>query len=318
MPAINGSAVGARPFLKWAGGKSQLLPELCRRFPPALAAGGIVRYIEPFLGSGALFFHLAQAFSLREHLLLDTNPDLVLTYQTIQNRVEEVIEVLGNMEREYCALSPDGQREYYYRVRDAFNEVGARTDAGVMSMPGVVRAAQFLFMNKTCFNGLFRVNSRGLFNVPFGRHRRPTICNASNLRLVSWVLQRAEIRTADFEDSGKFVDDATFIYFDPPYRPLGGTAYFTSYAATPFNDGEQGRLAAFFRKLDARGAKLMMSNSDPKNERAEDDFFEKAYTGFTIERVKARRTINSDATRRGRIYELIITNYHHAPGAFPE
>ncbi len=315
MPAVTRRTAGARPFLKWAGGKSQLLPEIHRRLPSGLASGGITRYVEPFLGSGAVFFDVSRHYTLEEYVLMDANADLVRTYQSIRGNVEELIGVLGTMERAYQHLAPDKQQEYYYRVRDAFNEGVADGETEMDTASRVERAARLLFLNKTCFNGLFRVNSRGLFNVPFGRYTHPTICNAANLRLAARALQSATICSGDFEASGKHVDAATFVYFDPPYRPLSNTAQFTSYAASPFDDRAQHRLAVFFRRLDASGAKLMLSNSDPKNETPEDDFFEKAYAGFTIERIKAKRTINSNATRRGRINELIITNYPDTMGA---
>ncbi len=303
MPALTNRTTKVRPFLKWAGGKTQLLPEIRKRFPSGLTTGGIKRYIEPFVGSGAVFFDVAQTCPLQEYLLLDANPDLVTAYRAIQAHVQELIDRLTDVEQHYHSLSLNNQRDYFYQTRDMFNERKQQQEGSTE------RAAQLLFLNKTCFNGLFRVNSRGLFNVPFGQYSRPTICNTQNLLLVSRVLQHAEIRAADFESCETFVDDTTFVYFDPPYRPLGGTAHFTSYAASTFDDREQQRLAAFFRNLDARGGKLMLSNSDPKNKTPDDDFFERAYAKFTIERVKARRTINSNATRRGPINELIITNY---------
>jgi len=299
----------ARPFLKWAGGKSQLLDAIRARLPEGIGRDKITRYAEPFAGSGAVFFDLSHRYSFTDCLLMDANADLTLAYRTLQSCPETLINTLAGMANEYRALSTEDRRAFYYAVRAAFNEPWlepGREDAG---LDAAVRTARLIFLNRTCFNGLYRVNSRGKFNVPFGRYDNPAICDVANLRLVSRALQDVEIRTGDFESCADFIDAHTFVYFDPPYRPLSKTAHFTSYAVQTFGDASQLRLARFFRELDRRGAKLMLSNSDPKNENPQDDFFERAYDGFRIERVKAARAINSNARLRGPINELIITNY---------
>lgn len=299
----------AKPFLKWAGGKSQLLDQIRNLLPCELENGVISRYVEPFVGGGAVFFDASQNFSLNEFVLLDINEDLVLAYLTIKVAADELINLLAEMENKYRTLPAEDQAAYFYETRTVFNKTKSQIDYRSFNPGWITRTARILFLNRTCFNGLFRVNSRGEFNVPFGRYTNPTICPSENLRRVSQLLQSAEIRVGDFEESEPFVDSHTFVYFDPPYRPLNKTANFTSYAASTFDESDQLRLARFFRRLDRLSAKLMLSNSDPKNENPNDDFFEKAYVGFRIERVRASRMINCDAQKRGQIYEVIVTNY---------
>lgn len=298
----------ARPFLKWAGGKRQLLAQIDAWLPPELKNGRIHRYVEPFIGGSAVFFHVAQRYPAREYYISDQNGDLILAYQTLQRSVEEVIALLMEMQRHYHPLARDEQEQYFYQVRAEFNQsVGRATTVG---LPDPIRqTAQLIFLNRTCFNGLFRVNSKGAFNVPFGRYDRPTICDEGNLRAAAAVLQRAQIQHGDFEACRPYVDGHTFVYFDPPYRPLSQSASFTAYASHAFNDDEQVRLAAFYRELDGRCAKLMLSNSDPHNEDPHDRFFQRLYQGYQIHKVQANRAINSNATQRGKISELLITNY---------
>lgn len=309
LESYTANVAKAKPFLKWAGGKSQLLEQIRNLLPRELENGEIARYVEPFVGGGAVFFDTSQNFPLNEFVLLDINEDLVLAYLTIKFVADDLITVLAEMENEYRSLPVEDQSTYFYKTRAVLNETKSQTDYRSFNPDWITRTARILFLNRTCFNGLFRVNSKGEFNVPFGRYTNPTICPSENLRRVSQVLQSAEIRVGDFEESEPFVDSHTFVYFDPPYRPLNKTANFTSYAASTFNENDQLRLAGFFRKLDRLGARLMLSNSDPKNENPDDDFFEKAYAGFRIERVRASRMINCDAQKRGRIHEVIVTNY---------
>jgi DNA adenine methylase len=295
----------AKPFLKWAGGKGQLLAEIDKRLPKEdFANGRIDSYVEPFLGGGAVFFHIAQRHANFKHLyLLDINEDLVKSFQAVKENVEALIAELEVLEAAfYRKRTSETRRQLYIDVRKEFNlEKGTHF--------GFATAAKLVFLNKTCYNGLFRVNRRGLFNVPFGDYKKPKICDEDNLRTVSNVLQKAEIICADFTVSQKYVDRSTFVYFDPPYRPLSATASFTSYAKDRFTEEEQIRLAGFCQRVSDKGAKFLLSNSDPKNEDPNDRFFEDHYNGFTIERVKATRAINCKGGQRGRISELIITNY---------
>lgn len=299
----------AKPFLKWAGGKGQLLDDLDDHLPPALKNGEITQYVEPFIGGGAVFFHVVQRYPIEHAYISDINPEVILVYRTLKRDVDGVVELLREMEENYLPLSRKERKRYYYNLRDQFNAQLPTFDFDEVTPAWRRRAARFIFMNRTCFNGLFRVNSKGEFNVPMGSYRNPTICNGEVLRDAASVLQRAEIHRGDFESCADVVDKGTFVYFDPPYRPISQTSSFNAYSKRDFDDAEQLRLARFYRQLDGQGAKLMLSNSDPKNEDPDDDFFEEAYEGFRIERVQARRAINSKGTRRGEISELLIMNY---------
>jgi len=258
--------------------------------------GQIDTYVEPFVGGGAVFFHLAQIYGCFQHFyLIDINQDLVNCYNAIKNDVEGLIAELKTLEHQFIRKRQPGRKKLYYQIRDEFNSTRS--------------PAKLIFLNKTCYNGLYRVNRKDEFNVPFGDYKRPRICDEENLRVVSALLQNAEIICDDFEASAPHIGSETFVYFDPPYRPLSATASFTSYSKDSFSENDQIRLAQFFKKMHKRGAKLLLSNSDPKNEDPSDHFFEDNYSGFNIERVKASRSINCKASGRGQINELIITNY---------
>lgn len=302
-------ATRSKPFMKWAGGKAQLLEQIVHYLPDQLKQGKIRRYIEPFVGGGALFFHVAQMYEIEEYFISDINEELVLVYKTIRKDVSGLVDLLKEMEQKYHCLSPSKQKEYFYAVRSGLNESLSAVNYSNYSGAWIERTAQILFLNRTCFNGLFRVNSKGEFNVPFGKYKHPMICAEDNLLAVSELLQRTEIQYGDFSSCESFVSSDSFVYFDPPYRPISKTASFTSYSKFDFNDVAQLRLASFYRLLHRKGAKLMLSNSDPQNENPEDHFFEDAYKDFRIERVMANRMINSKAERRGKISELLIMNY---------
>ncbi len=298
-----------KPFLKWAGGKTQLLEQLDKFFPQELLNGSIKRYIEPFIGSGAVFLHIAQFYKVDDFFISDINPELVLAYKTIQKEVEDLIEFLLNIQTNYLSLDENERNKYFYQTRSTFNSLRNQINFHIFSKDWIERTAQIIFLNRTCFNGLFRVNSQGEFNVPVGRYKNPTICDQENLRAVSQILQKTQIHQGDFTECEKFVNKQTLVYFDPPYRPISKTASFTSYSQSSFNDCDQLRLRDFFILLDRQGSKLILSNSDPKNEEADDNFFDYAYEGYRIKRVKAARNINSKASKRGEIDELVIMNY---------
>ena len=299
----------ARPFLKWAGGKKQLLKQIAPLLPEGLAKGDIQRYAEPFIGSGAVFFFLCRKFDIPEVWIGDQNPELVLAYRTIQDRVEPLIEQLQLLQEAYGKLDLEHQRESFYLTRAAFNSSLGITDFTRTSPASIVRTAQLIFLNRTCYNGLFRVNAKGHFNVPFGKYKNPLICDSENLQAVAAVLGGVEIMAGDFERCRDWIDRNTFVYFDPPYRPISPTSSFNSYSKGGFGDDDQVRLAAFYQELDQKGARLMLSNSDPKNENPADDFFERLFGVFKIHKLQATRMINSKPEGRGRITELLITNY---------
>ncbi len=296
---------GARPFLKWAGGKSQLLGEFARYLPPTvLNDRTITRYVEPFIGGGAVFFSLNRIFPFETCTLCDINEELILTYRVIRTSLPQLIKELALLESVYHAKNGSQQEAYYYEVRSAFNEDLAAVNFGHYHKRWVKRAAQIIFLNHTCYNGLFRVNRSGGFNVPFGQYRNPEILNADNLGKVEALLKNSRIMCGDFTRCRSAVDDRTFVYLDPPYRPLNTTSSFTSYSRNGFSESDQIRLAKFFRDLDRKDAMVMLSNSDPG-----DSFFDELYGGFSIRRVPARRTINCNGARRGPVNELVITNY---------
>ncbi|NPA62062.1 MAG: DNA adenine methylase [Methanococci archaeon] len=286
----------AKPFLKWAGGKTQILRQIEENLPNDLKEGKIKKYIEPFVGGGAVLFYLLQKYGFKEVVINDINEDLILCYKVIKNDVNSLIEELSSLREEFLLLNEEKRKDFYYKVRDEFNKNKNNFDE-------VKRVSQFIFLNKTCYNGLYRVNKKGNFNVPYGRYKNPKIFNEENLKNVSKILKNVKILQGDFEIIEEFVDDRSFVYFDPPYKPLNKTSYFTSYTKYDFNDNDQIKLAEFYRKLDKRGSKLMLSNS------YNIEFFEKLYEGFNIKKVVAKRMINCKGSRRSNIYELLILNY---------
>jgi len=288
--AIANKTRDAKPFLKWAGGKGQLISEIDKRLPEGLRNGEIDTYVEPFVGGGAVFFHIAQNYPVKHFCLFDINQDLVNCYLSIKQNVKSLIAELRRLENTFLSRGKEQRKKFFYDTRTEFNEDRS--------------SAKLIFLNKTCFNGLYRVNRKDGFNVPFGDYKNPRICDAENLKAVSQVLQRAKIICGDFKECDKYINKNTFVYFDPPYRPLSATASFTSYSKDSFSDEDQIRLAEFCRVVDQKGAKFLLSNSDPK-----DGFFEKHYKDFNIERVKASRVINCKSSGRGQIDELLITNY---------
>lgn len=264
----------AGPFLKWAGGKSQLLATIERRLPKHFN-----RYFEPFLGGGAVFFRLLP----ERALLSDINEELINCYRVVRDDVESLVEELRRHRND---------RHHFYRIRAQ----------NVATLSDVQRAARLIFLNKTCFNGLYRVNSKGQFNVPFGRYKNPRICDAANLLAVSRVLCSASMVCAPFEVALIEAGKGDFVYLDPPYQPISATSKFTGYTRGAFGYEDQVRLAATFKDLHKRGCLLMLSNSDSPVVRD-------LYADFQAEVVHATRAINCKADRRGRIRELLIVNY---------
>jgi len=268
------------PFLKWAGGKSQLL----KQFEPFLPSK-FNNYIEPFVGAGSVFFYLYNTGRLKgkKIILIDSNEELINCFLVIKENVERLISILKGPR--YV-----NKKEVYYRIRE--EEPKDKFE----------RAARTIYLNKTCFNGLYRVNSKGKFNVPFGKYKAPLICNSRNLRAVSIALKNVKILCDDFEKCLEYTTKGDFIYFDPPYQPLSKTSNFTGYTKNGFGEAEQRRLYCAFRELDKRGCKVILSNSNT-------DFIKKLYRKYRIERVKANRAINCKAEGRGKIEELVILNY---------
>ena len=299
----------AKPFLKWAGGKGQLLHQFFSFYPRELKMGEIENYYEPFIGGGAVFFDVVQKFRIKNAFLYDINKELILTYRVIQKDVLGLTEYLQLIQEEYFRLNELKQREYFYATRATFNHNRLITDFDNYSENWIPRAAQIIFLNKTCFNGLFRFNSKGEFNVPAGKYRNPKILNRENLLKVSEILKIATIENADFVTVENGIKENSFIYFDPPYRPLNATSSFTAYSKNKFDDEEQIKLAHLFSRLNDKGIKMMLSNSDPKNNDSNDNFFDELYRNFNIRRIPATRMINSNAAKRNAINEIVVTNY---------
>jgi len=300
----------AKPFLKWAGGKSQLLKQFEGFYPNELKSGKINKYFEPFLGGGAVFFKVAQKFNIEEAYLTDINHELVIGYNVIKKNPNLLIEFLDNYSRHYYHLSMDERKIYFYEIRDHYNLSRFDINYDRFSENWIPRTAQMIFLNKTCFNGLFRVNKSGGFNVPFGKYKNPKILDEENIYALSNVLQIAEINHGEFYSTEQFIDENSFVYFDPPYRPISKTASFTSYAKNGFNDENQIQLGKYFSKLDIdKNAKIMLSNSDPTNENPNDHFFDEIFKKYNRNKVFANRMINCNGNNRGRITELLITNY---------
>ena len=308
--------VKARPFLKWVGGKGQLLNQFESYYPSDLRNRKIKKYSEPFLGGGAVFFEIMQRFNVESAYISDVNKDLVLAYWVIQQKPEQLIDFLDQYQKEYDSTQQEDRNDLFLSVRQHFNQQRFEINYKKLSDNWIPRAAQLIFLNKTCFNGLFRANSKGEFNVPYGKYPNPTILDERNIRAVSEILQKAEISIAKYDTCFDKVDESSFVYFDPPYRPLTKTSSFTGYTGSGFSDQDQIKLASFFQKLDEeKGAKLMLSNSDPKNENPNDQFFEDIFTNYNFHKVSANRAINCNGEKRGAIKELVITNYQYEPQA---
>jgi len=289
----------ATPFIKWAGGKGQILPEIRKVYPAGLGTT-ITKYAEPFVGGGAVLFDVLSRYDLQEVYISDVNRELIHTYTCVRDRVDELVELLKALETRYLPANDEVRKAMYYEIRNSFNTFKL-SDSTKTEL-----SAQLIFLNRTCFNGLYRVNSRGEYNVPQGSYKNPTICDETNLRAVSDKLQNVRIVCGDYKLSRDFIDERTFAYFDPPYRPLTATASFTAYANNGFGDEQQEELASFFDEMSKRGAWVVASNSDPKNTDESDEFFDVLYANHSINRIAATRAINSVAANRGCVSELLV------------
>lgn len=306
--------IKAKPFLKWAGGKGQLLRQFQDYYPSELYKGKIEKYVEPFIGGGAVFFEIMQNFDIKSAYISDINKDLILTYKVIRQKPETLCDFLEQHQKEYDNTEQEKRNNLFLTTRTQFNSQRFEINYEQFSDNWIPRAAQLIFLNKTCFNGLFRLNSKGEFNVPYGKYPNPTILDSNNIFAVSEILQNVEIRNANYNESFDFITSKSFVYFDPPYKPISKTSSFTTYSGTEFSDNEQIELANFYHKISIeKQAKLMLSNSDPKNKNPDNDFFEKAFKNYNLHRVYASRAINSNGEKRGKIKELVITNYKYEP-----
>ena len=293
----------AKPFIKWVGGKGQLIEQLEALLPADFTERENVTYIEPFVGGGAMLFYMLQTYpNIKSAVINDINPDLTLCYQVVRDNPTELINSLKDIQSQYHALRTEEERKIFFlEQRDRFN---------TKSLNAIENCTLFFFLNRTCFNGLYRVNKTGKFNVPFGKYVTPTICDAATIYADSKLLQRVEIMTGDFEQTFDKIKGNTFFYFDPPYRPLSNTSSFNDYTKEDFNDEAQIRLKRFCDRLNEIGVNFMLSNSDCLGKNGTDRFFDDLFINYKIERVWASRNINSVASKRGKLTEIVISNYH--------
>lgn len=300
----------ARPFIKWVGGKSQLLQQLEKLLPENFSQWENLTYIEPFVGGGAMLFFMLQRFpNIKRVIINDINRNLTETYNVIKSSPEKLIMFLHDIEKQYFLLSTQELRKnFYLEMRNRFNEE---------NLTNIERSGLLIFLNRTCFNGLYRENSKGKFNVPFGRYNNPKICNDEVIFADSYLLNEFDVQilNGNFENISQYIDEnnSNFIYFDPPYRPLNATSSFNSYVKDPFDDESQIALANFCRQLSQKeNVFWMLSNADCSASNPKDTFFEELYSGFDINRVFASRMVNANASKRGKLTELLIRNYKTA------
>jgi DNA adenine methylase len=292
----------AKPFVKWVGGKGQLVSSIEKLLPQEFFGFSDMTYIEPFVGGGAVFFWMLENIpAIKKAVINDINPDLTNAYQTVRDNVHELIAVLKDIQEEYHALRTEDDRKNYYLEK--------RTKYNTKSFGHVDNTALFIFLNRTCFNGLYRVNSKGLFNVPFGKYDNPTVCDENTLVADSELLQKVEILTGDFAQTVRYASENAFFYFDPPYKPLNRTSSFNSYSKEEFNDAEQIRLKRFCDKINDKGSLWILSNSDVRSGDPENSFFDDLYSSYQISRVWASRSVNANPEKRGKLTELLIKNY---------
>ena len=294
----------AKPFLKWAGGKRQLITTIEGVLPKNIEE--LDTYIEPFIGGGALLFHFLEKNQFKNWHISDINPELILCYKRIKDSVKLVNTALNKLISEY-PTDNESRATFFYEIRSQWN---SNLDIENMSKKKQCeRVAQTIFLNKTCFNGLFRLNRKGEFNVPTGKYVNPSFPSNNDLIAVSKALSNVKIHLGAYDSAIDWIEGETLVYFDPPYRPLSKTSSFVSYSKGDFNDEDQNNLAEFCNTLDDRNVKFILSNSDPKNTVPDDDFFDDLYSNFTIQRVHAGRAINSNPEKRGKITELLVRNY---------
>ena len=292
----------AKPFIKWVGGKTQLIEQLDAQLPADFGNWENVTYIEPFIGGGAMLFYLLQRYpNIERAVINDINPDLTTCYEIVRDKPEELIASLQSIQETYYALkTEEARKDFFLAVRKLYNE---------KNLDPIENTTKFFFLNRTCFNGLYRVNKKGEFNVPFGKFAQPQICDPATIRMDSELLQRVEILTGDFEATLDYAQGRTFFYFAPPYRPLSDTSSFNDYTKDSFNDEAQIRLKKFCDRVDKAGFSFMLSNSDCKGKNENDNFFDVLYSAYQIERVWAKRNVNANASKRGKLTEILVHNH---------
>jgi len=292
-----------KPFIKWVGGKTQLIGEIEHVLPSDLIHKTDVTYVEPFVGGGAVLFWILQQFpNIKKAVINDINPHLIATYRAVKEQPERLIALLRVFQNEYIPLGKEDRKDYYLNKRDTYN---------TSSLSEIETAALFIFLNRTCFNGLYRVNSKGKFNVPHGRYANPKICDEETILADSLILQRVEILCGDFAETYIYASPNALFYFDPPYKPLSKTSSFNSYSKEDFNDDEQIRLCNFCHRIADNKATFILSNSDVKGKDKNNNFFDEIYNRYHIKRVLATRMVNANPEKRGKLSELMISNTNY-------
>jgi DNA adenine methylase len=294
----------AKPFVKWVGGKSQLIEQLEALLPADFDSWENVTYIEPFVGGGAMLFHMLQKYrNIRTAVINDINPDLTTCYRTVRDNPDELVNSLKEIQKEYYSIkSKDEKCQFFLLMREEFNK---------KNLGDIENTTLFFFLNRTCFNGLYRVNKSGLFNVPFGKYETPTICDPQTIYADSELLQNVEIITGDYQETLRYANGNSFFYFDPPYRPLSATSNFNDYSKEVFNDIAQRRLKSFCDTIQNAGHMFMLSNSDCSSANPEDTFFEDLYLVedyYNMSRVMASRNVNANGKKRGKTTEIEVRN----------
>ena len=299
---MNTTTKGAKPFIKWAGGKTQLLADIERNLPADFSTKEVT-YVEPFVGGGSVVFWMLQNFpNIKKAVINDINSKLINVYHIIKHNPKELIDSLHLIEDEYLPKNHDERTAYFMEQRRRFNDE---------ILSNVDQAASFIFLNRTCFNGLYRENAKGKFNVPHGRYAHPTICDEATIMADSEVLQKVEIMCGDFAATEIYAGADTLYYFDPPYKPLSDTSSFNTYVKEPFDDKEQIRLRDFCNIITQKGSRFILSNSDVKGKNPADNFFDDLYSEYNINRVFATRMVNANPDKRGKLTELMISNIRH-------
>lgn len=301
----------AKPFIKWVGGKGQLISQLNSLLPHDFQQWEDVTYIEPFVGGGAMLFHLLSHYpNIKRAVINDINKDLTTCYEIVRDKPRDLIRELQNIQTEYDSLLKDTFRqEFYYRMRERFN---------TKALDALENTVLFFFLNRTCFNGLYRVNKKGGFNVPFGKYESPTFFNEEVIYADSKLLQNVEILNGDFEATFDKINGKTLFYFDPPYRPLSNTSSFNNYSKEDFNDDAQIRLKQFCDRIHEAGAHFMLSNSDGRGKNIHDTFFDDLYSAYCIDRVWASRCVNSNVSKRGKLTEILVRSYQTSRQMYAE
>lgn len=292
--------IKTKPFVKWAGGKSQLINEIRKKYPKNIKC-----YCEPFVGGGAVLFDILANYKPEKVLINDINKELIITYYQLQNNVDNLIKKLFALQNEFISADLEQRKIIYNNNRKLYNSLKNKS----CENNELEIASLFIFLNKTCFNGLYRVNKNGDFNVPMGSYKNPLICDEFNLKKSSSLLKNVKIICGDYSRCIDYINDETFVYIDPPYRPLTQTSSFTSYSAKVFDDKEQIRLVDFINIISRKGAIVVASNSDPQNADENDMFFDNLYRNYSIKRIQAKRAINSKSEGRGNVSELLISNF---------